>query len=258
MKTNAIVRIVLLSLLALVLIGILLTGILADSFAFHIGGSSGTTIEYEASVDAATVRNIEINWACGNVVVKTENVDQIIFRETSDTDIKHPMTYNCTDGELELNYSNATVSFGFNNQQEKNLVVIVPLDWVCQELTIDGAALEVTINGLTVSELSIDGAATRLNFSGSVDMLDIDGAGCEVALNCVSSPNSISMDGAGCELTVMLPKDCGFLVQMDGLGCSFHSDMECSGSNNTYSYGDRYCRINVDGLGCDVSIRESK
>lgn len=255
MNRNAIARIVVYSILALVLTGVLLAGMMTN-FA-GIGSKGGTVVDYEASVEAAPAREIEINWAGGNVVVKAEDVDRIIFRETADKAIKNPMTYNYSNGKLELNHSRQRVNFGFHRLQKKNLVVIVPLDWVCQELSINGADITATISGLPIVDLEIDGAGTALNFSGSVNHVDIDGAGCNLVLDCLIRPERIEIDGAGCQLDVTLPEGCGFSAEMDGLGCELNTKLPCSRQDGVYLSGDGYCKIDVDGLGCEVTVQES-
>lgn len=253
MKRNAIVRIIIYTILALTLTGILVAGLTENGFFFGNGG--GIAVNYEASVEAESAERIEINWAAGSIKIKREDVSRIIFREVADGSIKEQMTYRYTDGTLELNYSGQR--FGLNASQEKHLVVIVPLNWKGESIQINGAALTIDIIDLEIEELELDGASCYLNFSGCVDKVSIDGASANVVLNCGNRISEIDMDGAGCKLDITLPKECGFLVEMDGLGCDFHSDLSGIAQNGSYAYGDQHCKIDVDGLGCDVTIREN-
>lgn len=253
MKRNTIVRIIVYSLLALVLTGILVSGLLTNSVVDIVHGEE-IVVDHEAKVDSAPARSIQINWASGNVVVKAEDVDQIIIRETAEKTIKKPMTYSYQNGMLEINHSSQKAFGPFYKPQEKNLVVIVPQNWVCQELSIDGAGLEVTIIELSIYELDVDGAGVVLNVSGSVNTLDIDGAGCEVKLDCTERPQEINLDGAGCVLSLTLPEGCGFRMEADGLGCELETALPFTKQDGIYIAGDGHCQIDVDGLGCEVSI----
>lgn len=254
MKRNAIARLIVYSLVALVLTGILVTGILGNGFVFHISESHGTVVQYEAHVEAISGIDLEINWVAGHVTIKRENVDRIYFRETADGEIKHPMTYHYEGDTLELNHSRSSVFFGFNKVQEKNLVVVVPMDWYCGELSIDGATLTIDVMDLAAREVSIDGAGTYLNFRGNVDQVEINGAGCEIQLSCQNKPQSISIDGAGCVLSLTLPEGCGFRTEADGLGCELNTELPYRKQDGAYLSGDGHCQIDVDGLGCEVSI----
>lgn len=254
MKRNAIARLIIYSLLALVLTGILAAGLLSNGYVFRIQSGSGIVVQYEAHVEANSGINLEINWAAGNVTIKREDVDRIYFRETADGEIKRPMTYNYVGDTLELNHSDTSFSFGINSAQEKNLVVVVPMGWKCGKLTINGASLDITLNDIKTTELEINGAGMNLTFFGWVKDVEIDGAGCTADLTCTSSVQSIQMDGAGCELKVTLPEGSGFVVEMDGLGCSYSSDIPSYREDGDIVYGDRSCQIEVDGLGCEVGV----
>ena len=233
MTRNAIIRIIVYSLLALVLTGVLVTGLLTN-IVIDISSGTVNVVNTEAGIDAEQVRNLQINWLSGNIVLKAEDVDQIILRETAETTIKKPMTYRCENGTLEINYSSQRVFGPFYRPQEKNLVVIVPINWECQDMEIDGAGLEISINGLNIRDLSIDGAGVVMNVDGNIQDLDISGAGCEITLNCTDRPKSIELDGAGCVLDLTLPAECGFMLDMDGLGCELETQLSFRRDDGVY------------------------
>ena len=252
MKRNAIVRIILYSVTVVLLIAILIGG-LTETFPFF-GSGKGIPVDCEASIEAVSCREIEINWASGSVVIKREDVPKIIFRETASDTIRHSMTYRFSDGTLELNYSGQ--KFAVNASQEKDLVIVVPLDWKAQSIEINGADLTVDIIDLTVDELEIETASSLLNFRGSVDKVSIDATSVKAKLQCGNRVSEIDMDGTGCSLELILPKECGFLLEMDGLGCDFHSELAGIAQNGSYHYGDQHCKIEVNGMNCNVSIHE--
>lgn len=254
MKTNAMVRIILYTLTIVLLVFLLCVGLGLREFAVDLDHGSGTTVEYEASVEAESAERIEINWAAGSIHIKREDVSRIIFREVAQEEIRHKMTFRYTNNTLTLNYSGQ--KFGFAASQEKHLVVIVPLDWKGECIQINGADLAIDIIDLEIDELDLDGASCYLNFSGCVDKVSIDGASAQVKLNCTNHISQIEMDGASCKLDVTLPVGCGFRVDMDGLGCKFNSDLPGIAQNGSYTYGDQHCKIEVDGLGCKVSIQD--
>lgn len=259
MKSNAIIRIALYAILALVLTGILVTGILAGSFMVRFDSESGTVVEHEASVAAADVRNIEIDWAAGSVEFVVADTDQITFREISSEDSKYEMTYTLSGDTLKLSYGRNGITIGFGNYNfpSKDLVITVPRDWVCGELQIDGASLTIDIQDLTVVTLDLDCASCDVFFTGSLEELEADGASTNITLSCTNRISRISMDGASCDLELTLPEDCGFTLSMDGLSCDLHTQLPCSAINGQTVYGDGYSKINVDGLSCDVTIKEA-
>ena len=260
MKRNAIVRIILYSFLALTLTCVMIGGILAEGFSFGIDFDiGGSTVEDELSLEASQIKSIEIDWAAGAVEIRTADTDRITVQEVRSDKANTKMTYKLSGNTLQLNYGNAKISIGFGNGNiaNKDLIITVPKDWVCEELEIDGASLDIDLQDLNVEKIDLDGAACTMKFTGCVDRVDIDGASADITLNCVNRISVINVDGASCDLDVILPMDCGFLVEMDGLSCSFYSDLDYSRSNGSYSFGDQHCRVNVDGISCDVSIQEN-
>lgn len=234
MKRNAIARIILYSILALTLTGIMISGICADFFMYYtdIGG----VVEESAEYDAAKVKNIEINWAGGNVTLTFSDTDQIIVMQSKPEGASDKM-YCALDGDtLIIDYSKQ--HFHIGSLPEKDLLIQVPRGWVCEELVIDGAGLNISINGPEIRELDLDGAGISLDFTGTFQTL--------------------SCDGAGCDLVLTLPSDAGFLVDTNGLGCDFRTSVPYTTENGSYVYGDRKCQVTVDGLRCRISIKSQE
>lgn len=257
MKANAIARIVLYSILALLLIGILLVGIAADDLMFQLGDPNGTVVENEGYVDAANVKAFEIDWAAGSINIVIADTDKITFQETAPENSKYKMTYEVSGNTLKLSYGQPTISFGIGSIPNKDLVITVPRDWVCEELEIDGASLDINLQDLTIGKIDLDGASCNLNFTGSLEKMEADGAAQKITLVCGNRISSIDIDGASCDLNLTLPKDCGFLLEMDGLSCDLYTELPGTSTNGQTVYGDGHCKINVDGVSCDVTITES-
>ncbi len=255
MKRNAIVRIILYSLSILILLGFLLAGLKIGNLAFHIGSDSGIVVENEVSLDAADVSKLEIDWAAGSIQITTADTDKITFIETcAETDPK--MTYQISGGTLQLNYGRAAV-VGFGNVSEKRLSITVPTDWTCQNLEIDAAAVYIKMVDITVHELEMDGSANELDFRGALGSLDIDGASNQASIVSTGKPSQVSMDGAYCQLTLTLPANCGFQAELEGLSCDFTSTLAYTSEGGLYCRGDRYCKVDVDGISCEVTINEA-
>lgn len=260
MKTNAIVRIVLYSIVILLLLGILLIGLSVDlyTFSFHSSSESGEPIYAGFSFDAGRISKIDIDWAAGSVYIKAGEplgaAGDITVLPSEQNSSKYQMTYAFDGDTLKLSYTNSAHGITFGSIPPQNISIFVPEEWICEELEIDGAALELTINGMTIGALDIDGADCKINLNGSVDTVECDGAACDLTLVCANSPRQIDLDGAACELDLTLPENCGFLVQMNGLSCNFSSDQPYSNSNGDYFYGDRYCKVSADGIACNIRI----
>lgn len=263
MKTNAIVRIVLYSLVLALLMGILAAGLCLDLSDFVISGGEALENDLGAgfSVNAERISKVSIDWAAGSIVLRAgepQGAEGDITVMPNGFDERYPITFEFDGDTLKLSYTNTSVGIFTGSIPEKDLIIWVPENWICQKFEIDGAAVELTVENVDIGTLDIDGAACIVELQGVVDTIDCDGAACELTLECASVPSSIDLDGASCVLDLTLPEDCGFRVNMDGLGCSFNSDLPYTVSNGEYLYGDHSCRITADGLSCEVTVRSAK
>ena len=256
MKANAITRIVIYSVVILLLVGVLVVCLCADSFFAITNSGSDTITDHTATVPASEVESLSIEWAAGTITIKTADTPNITVTESGNYSEKYTMVCTQRGTDLEIQYAKSSLTVGIGSVPAKDLVITVPENWNVNEIELDGAALEVHVSGIAVANLNLDGAAMELTFNGQLNELDVDGAACELNMVCVNKPAAMEIDGASCELDLTLPSDCGYLVQTDGLGCSFDADTEYTlQGDRDYVYGDRHCKINVDGLACQIKLR---
>ncbi len=284
MKSNAITRIVIFSLVILLLVALLAAG-LALHFShriFDFGWESmrGGNVVSSGDVDPAQVRNLEIEWAVGCVTIKAADVDTIVFGENEGLDEQQKMVWRQSGDTLRIQSSQRRsifgFFFGFQSHPAKNLVITVPKDWVCDELNLDAASARVEVTGVTVWDLDFDGASGtcvltdcdvdtmsidtasgNISFSGRLRQLTIDAASADFTGVFTNTPDSLDMDTASGEMQITLPADCGFRVNMDGLSMNFSSDFDTQLSDGCHVYGDGRCRINIDGMSSRLTIRKA-
>lgn len=294
MKTNAIIRIILYSIAILVLLGILLTGLLFGLYSYDISTSMQSAVTTDqvlpvasdglislGAVSAEVIKDIEIEWVAGSITIQPdENTDQITIAETDAGNDKYRMVYRQSGDTLKIQYCKDSItfpSFGINVNLSKDLVITVPADWICNSLEIDAAAVDVVVNDLILNEvdfdgasgtcdfincqvgqLDLDGASGDVNFTGTLNVLDFDGASASCTINVTNVPDKITMDGMSGDLDLTLPEDCGFTVSIEALSSDFRSDFPTSISNGNYVYGDGHCRISLDGMSGDLTIRKAQ
>lgn len=282
MKTNAIIRIVLFSVTILVLLGILLTGLGFVSYRDRTQESSTGTASHSAAVSAAGISRLEIEWAAGDITISPKaGIQEIQFSEDSRDNAKHTLYYKTSGSKLTIQFSEEpyTIHFGINMSDitSKDLTVYVPESWVCDELKMEVASANVEIQNMVIRQIEFDGASGNcdftdctvdyldidtasgdVTFSGTLDNLDFDAASANFWGELRNTPSDINMDGMSGELDLTLPEDCGYTVALDGLSCGFHSEFGYAEQRDgRYVHGDGSCRIDVDGMSCDVIIRSA-
>ena len=235
MKRNALGRVILYSLLILVLTGILVSAILSEFYLFQF--SAGDNVPKEGHVATSDVKRLEIDWVAGSVTIQKANVDHIAFQESAPDGCKYEMEYSCENGTLVISYSKQVFSFSIRSIPSKDLTILVPMDWNCEELSIEGISLDVSIQDLSVDQMELDGISCEMVFSGKLQELQIDGISCNVHLN--------------------LPQEWGFRMEEDGISCHLYTALPYSKHRGDFLYGNQGCTIFVDCISCDVHISEA-
>lgn len=254
MKLRTVIFIIIVAVIGLSVAGVIS---IKSLFGSVLGETdTGEDVTLERTVSANEFTKLEIDWAAGSVKITTADTDKITIQETKKSGNTHAMVTEYDGDTLAIRYADG-ISANMANLSAKDLTITVPQNWTCQDLEINGAALEINVSGLNAKSVELNGAATKLNYSGSVHELECDGAAAQVKLNCASAPDSVSIDGAACKLELTLPADSGFSVETEGVAVDFNSDASCTFSDNTYTYGDGSCKVRIAGLGCSVTVNHS-
>lgn len=234
---------------------------------------------YGVALDAASVRDMEIEWAAGSIVIQPMEITEIRVTEESMAKSSDPMVWKVRDGKLAIQYSKNTdhvFVFGLSKElASKDLIIQVPLGWQCNSLEIDAASASLKVSDLTIREMEFDGASgtcvfdnctvEKLDvdtasgdvlFQGNLSQLDCDAASANIVLELSKVPRSIDLDTASGDLDVTLPPDAGFTVTMDTMSGHFESDFETEQRYDSYVAGNGSCRISVDAMSGDVMIRK--
>lgn len=286
MKRNAIVRIVLWSIALVVLLGILLAGLYVPGALSRIRReSSGDHAEYQEmegkgfTLDAASVRDIEVEWAAGSIVIQPMDIAEIYIAEEGANQSSNPMVWNVREGKLSIQYCKEPARvfvFGMDVKlEDKNLIIQVPRSWQCNTLEIEAASATLEVQDLTIRKVEFDGASGTcdfrsctvetldldtasgdVRFTGSLQQLDCDAASADIVLELTNVPRSLDMDTASGDLDVTLPEDAGFTVTLDAMSSDFESDFETTSRNGSHVAGNGRCHIDVDAMSGDVIIRK--
>ncbi len=277
MRTNAIVRIILLSLAILVLTAILLAGLGLGMYSFIPGKSGGEIQSSTGEVSASDVRKLEIDWVSGTITIKPQaGTDQITFTETGSIKADDNMVWKMSDHKLSIEYEGSTVFLGIQSSSvSKDLTITVPADWICHSLEIDAASAQVLVSGLTLNEVDFDGASGictfencnvdemevdtasgDITFTGQLGIIDINAMSANSELNLTNCPSRIDLESMSGDLVLTLPEGCGFTVSLDAMSSEYSSEFDTITKNGCHVFGDGNCRINVDAMSGDVTIRK--
>lgn len=283
MKSNAIIRIIIYSLLVLILLGILISSISCGLYSFNGRLHSDATIptenlQYVNEQDFSTqVQNIEIEWAAGSIVIhRSKSVDCIRIAEYTNIDSEHEMYCRQSGQTLKIQFCKDSMkfpSFGINVDIHKDLVIVVPESWNCNVLEIDTASADVTINDLVINELDFNGASGNLilencnivnldietasgdvEFKGILKDLNFEAASANFFGEFTQIPNRLNLEAMSGDLEIVLPSYTGFTCQVYAMSSSFDTDFDVTQNGSTYISGDGFCKIKVSSMSGDVNV----
>lgn len=278
-----IVRIVLLAILTAILIAALVGGILVGVFSTNYSSSAASSQDQQLSsgeVSAAGVRNLTIEWVSGSITILPDDTDKITFQESGRIRQGDEMIWKQSGNTLTIEYHDSGWSDWhvwlrrlFGSESAKHLIVTVPKDWVCQELTIDSVSAGVQISDLTFQEidltivsgrcdlsscsvvaLSMDTTSGDIHFSGTLQELDVDAVSANCSVTLTNTPRDISLDSVSGDLKLTLPESCGFTASVSSVSGHFTSDFSTSASNGRYIYGSGEAYINANTVSGSLAI----
>lgn len=203
MKRNAIVRIVLYSLVVLILSSVLISAILANSFSVRTAANEEHTVSVSVT-EAATapkaeaeplpakaadtgnadafpvVDKIEIDWAAGSITISPENIGDVQVTETVTSGSPRPMVCRVDKGTLKVMYNDEKKLTGLN-LGSKDLTILVPMNWMCTELEINAASAVVNLKDLRMGEVEVNTASGNCNITDcNIDSLEVSAASADV------------------------------------------------------------------------------
>lgn len=316
MKHNAIARIIIWSIVIVLILGIMASVILGRmAFTSLIRGESVQTSPLESQVSLTTqtrpaetrpaqettassepqktesvaadgvvtvptdgIRELEINWVSGNILIQTADVTEIQISESGAANADCEMQVQTKGEKLSIAYAKGTekfLGFGFHGELSKDLTITVPQNWECQDLEIDVASATVDIQNLTAWDLEFNGASGECKFTDcTVDSLDVNTASgdvyftgrlrdfdCEAASASIYAdlsvvPEEMDLETMSGLMDITLPEDAGFTVSMESMKASFSSEFETTTQGNRYICGNGQCKISVESMSGEVILRK--
>ena len=192
---------------------------------------------------------ISVDWVCGNVDIRyTDDTAVRVYEEMQEGFL--PLTDSLRlrysvdeEGELEIQYcGNGKYRYGDMKNLRKHLNIEVPRGTVLDDIDIDGVETGVIVGQVLSRELTVDGVKVNVN----ADYPD-------------ALPNEIDIDGVQCLLALhVVPETAGLTIEMSGIKPFLSCDLPSRKEGEKTIVGDGRCKVDADGVGIKLSIRELK
>lgn len=279
MKRNAIARVIIFSILALVLISALMSGIGIKFYHKHgitVNNRSAAPVAAGFSFDPQEIHRLKIDWVAGRIHIETADTNEITVSESSSKDAE-PMVLKKDGSTLIAEYCQDAGLFSINvgSFTHKDLYITVPQNWTCRQLEVDAASADVEVLNLSGKELDVDtasgshrfdgcnfesmkmdSASGALSYSGCLEELNFSSASGRANISLTNQPESIKMDSLSGDLNLTLPSDCGFTLDQDSLSGSKKVEFDTQEKGDRLIHGDGACEIKISGLSANVHIHK--
>ena len=287
MKRNAIARIVIWSLVAVLLISLLIVGINCSPSSFFTGdwsfGIIGVTYKNSAlyNVGCGTVtdefQSIKVNWTNGKINIESYDGEDTVISETEVAEKENKLRWRVEDGVLKIQQMAAGMRFGL----KKTLTVKIPSNVAegLKAVTSDSVSAEVTITGISASnkieidtvsgganlknikteKLDIDTVSGSIKAAGEFTELESDSVSGDVTISTATPLKKLDCDSTSGNIRLTIPKNSGFTLKADTVS----GDISCglptvSESKNRRVCGDGSADFETDTVSGDLIITSAE
>ena len=188
-KLASIIKIFAYSVLALVLVGILISVLvykkqipLSINLGSWIGGYSYENSDAysigNAVIDAAGIKKVDIDWVSGSVEVKTTSSDKVSINENDSDGLeeKFKLRYLVKDGILYIRFCEPfNVSTKFPDNHRKSLVVTVPENLAqLENFTLNTVSADSDVSGISSKNVKMNSVSGRvtIKLNGKADFFE--------------------------------------------------------------------------------------
>ena len=291
MKRNAIARIMIWSLVAVLLTSLLIVGINCSPSSFFTGdwslGGIGVTYKNSAlyNVGGGTVtdefQNIKVNWTNGKINIEAYDGEDTVISETEVAEKENKLRWRVEDGVLKIQQMAAGMRFGLKQTPKKTLTVKIPSNVAegLKAVTSDSVSAEVTITGISASDkieidtvsgganlkniktekLDIDTVSGNIKAAGEFTELEIDSVSGDVTVSSATPLKKLDCDSTSGNIRLTIPKNSGFTLKADTVS----GDISCglptvSESKNRRVCGDGSADFETDTVSGDLIITSAE
>lgn len=291
MKRNAIARIIIWSLVAVLLTSLLVVGISSSPSSFFSGdwslGTIGVTYKNSAlyNVGGGTVtdefHSIKVNWTNGKINIEAYDGEDTVISETEVAEKENKLRWRVEDGVLKIQQMAAGMRFGLKQTPKKTLTVKIPSNVAegLKAVTSDSVSAEVTINGISASDkieidtvsgganlkniktekLDIDTVSGSIKAAGEFTELESDSVSGDVTVSSATPLKKLDCDSTSGNIRLTIPKNSGFTLKADTVS----GDISCglptvSESNNRRVCGDGSADFETDTVSGDLIITSAE
>lgn len=241
------------------------------TFCTHAEGAAGYVSE-TFSVEPARVREIEVDWLGGSVMVVLTDDDSLSFAEMAYQDVpeEQRLSYALDGDTLKIDFCRS--GHLLSSSPEKQLVLSIPRGLTLEKFEADTTAAAVNVTGLHTQTVDISTVSGNVDLAAEAYEIDISTTGgCaavdadfyQLDFSAVSGSLTLTMQRAAevdaetvsGGVTIHLPPSSyGFALDFETVSGTPEIAFDANGGDGHWTYGDKASTLTVDTASGNLSL----
>lgn len=241
------------------------------TFCTHAEGAAGYVSE-TFSVEPARVREIEVDWLGGSVMVVLTDDDSLSFAEMAYQDVpeEQRLSYALDGDTLKIDFCRS--GHLLSSSPEKQLVLSIPRSLTLEKFEADTTAAAVNVTGLHTQTVDISTVSGGVDLAAEAYEIDISTTGgCaavdadfyQLDFSAVSGSLTLTMQRAAevdaetvsGGVTIHLPPSSyGFALDFETVSGTPEIAFDANGGDGHWTYGDKASTLNIDTASGNLSL----
>ena len=241
------------------------------TFCTQAEGAAGYVSE-TFSVEPARVREIEVDWLGGSVMVVLTDDDSLSFAEMAYQDVpeEQRLSYALDGDTLKIDFCRS--GHLLSSSPEKQLVLSIPRSLTLEKFGADTTAAAVNVTGLHTQTVDISTVSGGVDLAAEAYEIDISTTGgCaavdadfyQLDFSAVSGSLTLTMQRAAevdaettsGGVTIHLPPSSyGFALDFETVSGTPEIAFDANGGDGHWTYGDKASTLTVDTVSGNLSL----
>lgn len=241
------------------------------TFCTQAEGATGYVSE-TFSVEPARVREIEVDWLGGSVMVVLTDDDSLSFAEMAYQDVpeEQRLSYALDGDTLKIDF--CRIGHLLSSSPEKQLVLSIPRSLTLEKFEADTTAAAVNVTGLHTQTVDISTVSGGVDLAAEAYEIDISTTGgCaavdadfyQLDFSAVSGSLTLTMQRAAKVdaettsggVTIHLPPSSyGFALDFETVSGTPEIAFDANGGDGHWTYGDKASTLTVDTASGNLSL----
>lgn len=241
------------------------------TFCTQAEGAAGYVSE-TFSVEPARIREIEVDWLGGSVMVVLTDDDSLSFAEMAYQDVpeEQRLSYALDGDTLKIDFCRS--GHLLSSSPEKQLVLSIPRGLTLEKFEADTTAAAVNVTGLHTQTVDISTVSGNVDLAAEAYEIDISTTGgCaavdadfyQLDFSAVSGSLTLTMQRAAevdaetvsGGVTIHLPPSSyGFALDFETVSGTPEIAFDANGGDGHWTYGDKASTLTVDTVSGNLSL----